>query len=485
MFRGALYFIRRHFLKLFAVSLVLLAPCFWHRRIEAGDLGTHLYNAWLVQLIHHGQAPGLWIVRKWDNVLFDFLLSRLSSLFGFSVAERLAVSAAVLVFFWGAFALIFAAAGRVPWFLMPCVAMAAYGWTFHAGFFNYYIALGLSFLALAIFWKGKGWERIAALVLAPLILLAHPLGVAWLFGAAVYIWIAESISRRFHVLLLLASAGILFIARIYLGYHYHIGDPVSPRYLINGADQFILFGTRYFFLALASSLFGLTAFVLDIIRRRDEPGYWARLGIPLQLYAVAELGVVVLPASIYFPQYGSEIGLLLERLSLVSAVLACCVLRVMKPRTWHVAGFAAIAAVFFSFVYQDERTLDKMEEQAERLVSALPQGSRVMQTIMAERTWRVTFINHIVDRACIGRCFAYGNYEPASRQFRVRARPENGIVMASSDDTTDMQEGRYTVRPEDLPAWQIYQCTPNFAVLCIRKLEAGEKNDHLGIHPNR
>ncbi len=477
--------IRRQWLKFLCVSVILLAPCFWHRRIEAGDLGSHLYNAWLVQWIHHGEAPGVWIASQGNNVLFDFLLSSLTSLFGFSAGEKLAVSACVLIFFWGAFALVCAAARRVPWFLLPCVAMIAYGWTFHAGFFNYYIALGLSFLALAIFWRGKGWERLIPLALVPLILLAHPLGIVWLFAAAGYIWIAGSVSRRYHIPLLIAAAGLLFMLRSYLGHHYPTGNPVSPRYLINGADQFILFGTRYFFLALAAPLFGLAAFVRDAVRRRRDPEYWAQLAIPLQLYVLVELGVILLPASIYSPHYGSEIGLLLERLSLISATLGCCILGVIEARKWHVAGFAAIAAVFFLFVHQDERTLNRMEEQVERMVGTLPQGARVMETILAPPDWRVTFINHIVDRACIGRCFAYGNYEPASRQFRVRASPGNGIVLTSPVEVEAMEKGNYIVRTEDLPAYQIYQCGADFSDLCIRKLEAGEKNDRLGAHRNR
>ncbi|HYL09596.1 MAG TPA: hypothetical protein VEU31_02575 [Candidatus Acidoferrales bacterium] len=482
--RVAWQFIRRHWLKLLAISALLLTPCFWHPRIEAGDLGSHVYNAWLAQLIHQGKAPGLWIASQWNNVFFDFLLSGLGSLFGLPLAEKLAVSAAVLIFFWGAFALACAAVGRVPWFLLPCLAMTAYGWTYHAGFFNYYIALGLSFLALAVFWRGKRWERLLAVALAPLILLAHPLGVVWLLGAAAYIWIAESLPRRFHILLLLTSGAFLFLARLYLGRHYQTGDYVSPPGMLTGADQFILFGKRYFFVALTISVFAAAVFVMDVIRRRHEPGYWARLSIPLQLYAVAELGVILLPGSIYFPRYGSQIGLLLDRLSLVSAVLACCVLAGMRPRKWHLAGFAAIAAAFFSFVDRDEGRLNRMEERAGQLISTLPQGARVMETILAPGDWRVTFINHIVDRACIGRCFAYGNYEPASRQFRVRAKPGNGIVFASVPDVEAAEEGHYTVRPEDLPVYQVYQCSSTFTDLCVRKLGGGEKNDRLGVHPN-
>ena len=97
-------FTRRSAMRFTAVSAALLIPVFWHRRIEAGDLGSHVYNAWLAQLIRQGQAPGLWIARQWNNVLFDWLLSGLGAVFGLRAAERIAVSLAVLIFFWGAFA---------------------------------------------------------------------------------------------------------------------------------------------------------------------------------------------------------------------------------------------------------------------------------------------------------------------------------------------------------------------------------------------
>ncbi len=119
------------------------------------------------------------------------------------------------------------------------------------------------------------------------------------------------------------------------------------------------------------------------------------------------------------------------------------------------------------------------------MVSTLPQGSRVMETIQAEPDSRMYFINHIVDRACIGRCFAYGNYEPASRQFRVRANPRNGIVVTSSEDVEAIEEGYYEVQPQDLPAYLIYQCSANFADLCIRKLQTGEDMDGRDVPTNR
>src|SRR5690349_2789207 len=57
-----------------AASILLVVPCFWQSRLQAGDLSSHIYNAWLAQLIAHGQAPGLFIAPQKTNVLFDWIL---------------------------------------------------------------------------------------------------------------------------------------------------------------------------------------------------------------------------------------------------------------------------------------------------------------------------------------------------------------------------------------------------------------------------
>src|SRR3984885_10779447 len=198
-------FVRQNWWLVAIASALLIVPCFWHPHIEAGDLGSHIYNAWLAQLIEHGQAPGLRIEYPSTNILFDSLLSGLAKIFGLRAAEILSVAIAVLIFFWGAFALVAAATRRAPWFLTPLIAMVAYGWTFEMGFFNYYIALGLSFFALAILWPGTSRSSVRewaiAIVLIPLIYFAHPLGVIWLVSAAAFIRVASFIPPRFQILL--------------------------------------------------------------------------------------------------------------------------------------------------------------------------------------------------------------------------------------------------------------------------------------------
>src|SRR5437879_4260379 len=112
----------------------MVVPCWWHRRIEAGDLASHTYNAWLAQLIERGQAPGLYLAQQWTNIPVDLALEWLGSRAGFAAAEKIVVSACALIFFWGTFALIAAACRRAPWFLTPAIAMVSYGWTFEMGF---------------------------------------------------------------------------------------------------------------------------------------------------------------------------------------------------------------------------------------------------------------------------------------------------------------------------------------------------------------
>src|SRR5690348_6878350 len=112
-----------------AISIAIIVPCLWHQHIEAGDLGSHVYNAWLAQLIEKGQAPGVYFVRQWDNVLFDWMLLHAANLLGFAAAEKIVVSFCVLIFFWGVFSFVAAASGRPPWFLVPCIAMLAYGYS--------------------------------------------------------------------------------------------------------------------------------------------------------------------------------------------------------------------------------------------------------------------------------------------------------------------------------------------------------------------
>lgn len=292
------------------------------------------------------------------------------------------MAASVLLFFWGAFALICAVSRRTPWFVLPVLAAFTYGWTFEMGLMNYYVSLGLAFAGLAIVARGRGGERLLALALVPPICLAHPLGLVLLFGAGSYIVLCEILPPRRQWYAFAVSGFLLLIAGLYLEGHYAVLRAPLPFYVYTGADQLLLFGRAY---RLPSDLllaFAAVSLLNDFAVRRKTPGIANCYRLALQLYGIALLAALLLPTFVMNPQHPEAlVGLIIERLTSVTAVFLCCLLGAMKPRRWHLAGFAAIAAVFFLLLYTDTGKIDRMETQAEGYANLLPPGQRVVATI--------------------------------------------------------------------------------------------------------
>ena len=493
-------FVRESWIRIGAVSVTLLVPCFWHKRIEAGDLGSHVYNAWLAQLISRGQAPGLYLARQWNNVLFDWVLLHLANAFGLAAAQKVAVSLCVLIFFWGAFSLISAVAGRPPWALLPCLVMLAYGWTFNVGFFNYYLSLGLGFFATAILWpnlsdvtsqNGTGTallDIVTFVMIAVLVLIAHPQGFVWLVGSTAYILLWNRLPGGWRLTIPGAAVIAVVAARFYLMRHYEAGgiwDTFGPG-IYNGSDQIVLYSWWYYFLSGAAFLLGIACFVADRLAPGEGKRPWPEIWLPLQLHWFVVFTVYVLPDVLRVPLYSGWVGALALRLTTVAAAMGLCVLGSMRPRAWHGWSFAAVALPFFVLLYRDTATLNRMEARIEELVAILPRGERVTATIWAPADSRLPYVQHMMDRACIGKCFSYQNYEPASRQFRVRVEEGSPVAIADPDLSQQMEAGEYVVQPEDLPMAQIYQCNEqDLTQLCIRQLAAGEANGRIGYHPPR
>ena len=475
-------FLSRYWGRVTSISLALLIPCFWRRRIVASDLGSHLYNAWLAQLVGRNQVTDMHVAHQWTNVLFDYMLSAAGSFMSLHTTERIVVPIAVLIFFWGAFALVCAAAKRAPWFLVPFLALATYGWTFHIGLFNYYLSLGLAFWGIAIFWRGVGRDKLFALLFVPFIVMASPLGLVWMFAACAYVGVAELLPARWQWLLVLPACGVIYAARHYLLHHFGVQDSLGSIVTYNGADQVVLFGLRYRMLKTAVIVVTLGMLVVDVMRRFfGKHGAWALYLIPLQLYLVIEFGVQMLPSGVTIANNLAAIAILTERLTSVAAILACCVLGAMIPSRWHFVITGAVATVFFVWLYQDTGIINRIEVQAEHLVRTVPRDSRIMATIFPLPDSRI-MIQHVIDRACIGYCFDYGNYEPGTGLFRVRGDEGGFYNLGDYELAVNMEEGEYQVQPDDLPLYQVYQCTETGTVLCIAPLHAGEENDAMGVY---
>jgi hypothetical protein len=467
------------------VSAVILIPCFWQRHIQAGDLASHVYNAWLAQLVGQGNAPGVYTVWQAKNVLFDLMLLKLGGVFGFGAAERIAVSLCVLVFFWGVFTLISVATRRRPWLLLPGLAMLAYGYAFYMGFMNYYLSLGLACFGLAALWHGERRGILLAVILAPLALLAHPLGFLWLVAAGAYRLLWPRMKGWEEWLPPAAAIGIGLAVRWMLARHpeFQPDWPDRPFFQWNGADQFWVFRPATWYVSLAMIAFVIVATLVDLFPWQRGNGKAKERRLFPEFYAVAFCLTSLLPENLRPDENAGWIGLLVTRLTLVSAIFMFCWLGTLRTRRWHFFALAACAAVYFTVVYRDTRLSDQLEENAERITRTLSPGTRVLATIFEPPNYRMVTL-HVVDRACVGHCFLYSNYELATKQFRLRVSEGSPVAVATTDDSEDMQFGSYEVQEEDLPMKEIYQCdAADWTNLCIRDLKVGEKNGVGGIRP--
>jgi len=455
------------------VSMLLLVPCFWQPRIQACDLSSHLYNAWLAQLISRGQAPGLVLVPKSQNVLFDLLLDILMRAWGAAAAEHIAVSLAVLVFFWGAFAFVSSCSRRreAPWQLAPCLAMLAYGWVFRMGLFNFYLSLGLAFWALAAARRNQRWAWAVAVLLSGLAVTAHGLPVVWALGAWVYERVARVLRPRQRPNLMAAALVLLALAGAILAALFTTRRGPDQVTSLTGADQVWIYGKVY--IAVAMALF--TVWAACFMRVLDARGLQRILwDVRFQLCALSAAWLVLMPGGVLLPLYHTSLDFLPERMSLPVAVLFCGLLASVRLPRPLVGAMAAIAVVFFGLSYRDERALNQIETQMARAVAQLPPGRRVVSALGIPQS-RVKSLVHVIDRVCIGRCFSYANYEPGTWQFRVQALRENPIVVLDYRDSWDLQAGQYVVKPRDLPIYKVDRCDAATGGLCVSPLKSGDR----------
>ena len=471
--------------RMLRVSVALLIPIFWQRHIQAGDLASHVYNAWLSQLVGEGKAPGVYTVWQWQNVLIDLMLLKLGRIFGYVAAEKITVSLCVLVFFWGVFTLISVATRKRPWMLAPGLAMLAYSFVFYMGFMNYYLSLGLACFGLAALWHGERRGILVAVILAPLTLLAHPLGFLWLAAAGAYRLLWPRMKGWEEWLPPAAAIGSGLVVRWVLARHpeFQSDWPDKPFFQWNGADQFCVFrpATRYVMLAMI--VFVVAATLLDLLPWRRKNGNGKERRLFSEFYLVAFCLTSLLPENLRPDENAGWIGLLVTRLTLISAIFIFCWLGTLRPRKWHFVAVAACAAVYFTFIYRDTRLANRMEENAEKLTREFPMGTRVIATIFEPSDYRMVTL-HVVDRACVGHCFLYSNYEAATKQFRLRVKEGSPVAVSSTDDSEDMQFGSYEVQDEDLPLKEIYQCdAADWTKLCVRDLKAGDQNGAGAIRP--
>jgi hypothetical protein len=451
-----------------AVSLALIAPCFWHNRIQAADLGSHAYNAWLAQLIERGQAPGLALAPQTTNIVFDLMLDKLMRVFGAGTAQSISVAFSVLIFVWGAFAFASAYSGRPAWGMMPCLAMLAYGSVFRSGFFNFYLALGLAFWALSLLVKPTRAKVIAAGAILATAWAAHALPVVWCICLLAYYFAVRGRSRRMRALAAALAIAGMFALRFFAMTKLHGRWFTAQIISMTGADQLWFWDLKYVPLALA-----LLALWLAIFWQAWRDGAFRRLltSMPGQFAAFTAASVVILPTSVLLPGYLFNLGYIPRRMSLAVAICLCVALSGAKISRLTKGSMAALAVLFFGFVWSDEGALNRFEDRLEMTLATAPHGQRVAAPVY-DPDLRFDSLSHMIDRACIGRCYSFANYEPSTAQFRVRAAAGNPIVANRYDDSYALQMGTYRVKGSEMPLYVVR--ADSSGQLILKPLAAGE-----------
>jgi len=431
-------------------SIALLIPCFWQSRIQAGDLSSHIYNAWLAQLIQSGKTTGLAVVGQSTNILADLILSALLRALGPSAAQRITVSAAVLIFGWGAFAFITRVSVRRPWSLFPVIVFLAYGFTFQMGFLNFYLSLGLCFWALAAAWDFTPLGLATAAALLALAYTAHGLGVLWAAALLVYVWIARRLSDRARPRLAAACLAGIVLFRLIL--NSTTATMWVPLQLFNwtAADQAWVFDDKY--IAPMVGMMLLWAVLWASLVRRQGARSLVQ-SVPVHLCVLTSAGILILPSAIAIPGYNHSLSFIANRMSLALGICFCAVLA--AGRIPKVARVLAIAAplLYFGMLYRDDAIVNSVEDRVTAAVAPL-RGKRVVLGF-DDLSPQVRPFTHIIDRACVGVCYSYANYEPSTAQFRVRALAPNPFVAATYLDAWTLQNGGYVVRPADVPIYRL------------------------------
>ena len=347
--------------------------------------------------------------------------------------------------------------------------MLSYGFIFHMGFFNFYLSMGACLWYLAIFWR-CGWTvRLAAMPLLLLAWTAHPFPAIWALGMSAYVALATWIQPRRRLMLLALGLLSLVLASLIVDHLYWHSWSLDQIFLSTGTNQVVLFGFKYIPLSAGLLLIWLVSF-RSLVKRI---GIVQVLGtVPFQLWLLNAAAVTLLPDRVMFPQFGLPFGYIAQRLSLAAAVLMCAMLAPVPIGRIQKAGLTLIAVSFFGLLYLDDKRLNKLEDRVVLSVHQLPPEQRVISSISRERLGLIS--QHILDRACIGHCFSYANYEPSSRQFRIRAGHANGIVLDDYRDVAAVEDGIYLVQSRDLPLYVVYLCGPDSSSVCTRLLEAGE-----------
>jgi hypothetical protein len=320
---------------------------------------------------------------------------------------------------------------------------------------------------MAIAWHPTRWRIGVALAIFALAWLGHNLPVLWSVAVLGYAWIASRLNPSGRARLLvacLAGLAILhFAARLTMLSQWYGWQML----LITGADQAHLFDDRYY---LASAGLFLI-FALLFIESATQSGLRTIVAsIPFQVFLISAATIAIIPTAMIGG--GLQAAFIADRMSLPAGICLCALLGATPAGKLKGVLIAAVAVLFFGLLYRDERLLNSFEDRLTQAVAQVPLNARVVSAV-DDPDLHVNAFTHMIDRACIARCFSYANYEPSTGQFRIRVVRESPIIASTYEDSWRMQNGSYVVKERDLPLYAVR--LDEAGKLTVQRLRTGER----------
>ena len=412
-----------------ALALLQVVPVWSPAYYPTADGPSHLYNAFVMrELLQHRGGPIAetyaidW--RPHPNVLGHWILVALLGVFSPVVAEKILVSAIILLFLGGAWMLAGAVDPRGRLYAFLALPFAHHE-MLQYGFYNFAISAGLYLVTLAVWWRRRDrpdWRTIALVATLTLLCYAsHPASTLLLIGSIGLLWLLALRRHARHFLAFVPVLPLLVWFALQQGHTALGGWAPLARRLGELAQFEILLTFDRVQLALGTALFAIlvaliAATILIERRRRDEDAF-------LVLFIIVAVFFLIAPDKAAGGQF------LPQRLAVLLPLLP---LPWLTPRLPRAAGAALIAvlsvAAIANSVYltRHERAIAGLVKAFVRAERAIPAGTAVL-AINGERRPEGTvlpLLAHTSGYVAIERGFAdLDNYEADAGYFPVKHRP--------------------------------------------------------------
>ena len=455
------------------LALLQIAPVWCAPYFPTADGPAHLYNAFVMRelVLRHDNAVTRTYaidVKPYPNLLDHVILAALLGPFPPPVAEKIFVSAIILLFLGGLWLFAGAVDPRASLFAFLGLPLAHH-LLLQSGFYNFSLGAALYFVIVAVWWRRRERDDGQTIAIVALLLVlcyfAHPMPALLAIGTIGLLWLSALRGR--HARHLLAFVPVLPLLAWFVARERGGGGPSAwtawnrLTFLAQTQDVVTFSPAQLRFGAMLCVL--TVAFMLITIaierRRREADAFLLVLAAVFIIYELAP---------------GSTAGgaMVLERIALFIALLPLPWLTPrLSPRTRasFAIAMAIVGAAQAVYLIRHDRRLARETTRLVRAARAIPPDSTVLPVVFDRQpkgTLLATMWHATAYAAIERRLVDLNNYEPSTGYFPVRYRDArmNGVE-SIADDAADFPVGRAAFVARTIFLWHMPGDAPVLARL--------------------